>query len=58
MKTIRESVREIAEKLPEQCTWDDVMSQIYVRQKIEDGLKAVAEGRVIDHDEVFEEYEK
>ncbi|MBI3863489.1 MAG: hypothetical protein HY290_16480 [Planctomycetia bacterium] len=58
MSTVRESLMEIAAQLPEQCTWDEVMYQIYVRQKIESGLTDVAEGRTTDHDAVFEEYSR
>ncbi|HEV3236181.1 MAG TPA: hypothetical protein VGZ25_04295 [Gemmataceae bacterium] len=36
--------------------WDDVMYQLYVRQKIEAALKDAEEGRVIDHEEVFRAY--
>ncbi len=56
MSTVKESLLEIARQLPEQCTWDEVMYQIYVRQKIEAGLKDADEGRTVDHDAVFEEF--
>ncbi len=55
MSTVRESLMELAARLPDECTWDDVMYQIYMRQKIEAGLTDVAEGRTVDHEEVFEE---
>ncbi|MBI5365818.1 MAG: hypothetical protein HZA54_02175 [Planctomycetes bacterium] len=38
--------------LPETSTWEEVLDQIYVRKKIEAGLKAADEGRVLTHDEV------
>ena len=56
MSTVKESLLEIARQLPEQCTWDEVMYQIYVRQKIEAGLRDIDEGRIVDHDAVFEEF--
>jgi len=56
MSAIKEAVLEIAQKLPDDCTWDDVMQQIYVRQKIEAGVKDADEGRVISHEDVFEEW--
>jgi predicted transcriptional regulator len=43
--------------LPDDCTWDDVMYQIHVRQKIEAGLRAVEEGRTVPHEEVFAEFD-
>jgi predicted transcriptional regulator len=58
MSTVKESLLEIARQLPEQCTWDEVMYQIYFRQKIEAGLRDIDEGRTVDHDAVFEEFAK
>jgi len=58
MSTIKESLLEIARLLPEQCTWDEVMYQIYVRQKIDAGLRDLDEGRSVDHDEVFDEFSR
>lgn len=52
MNTIREEVRDLADKLPENATWDDVMYELYVRQKIAAGVQAADEGRVVDHEEV------
>jgi predicted transcriptional regulator len=45
-------MHELADKLPEQATLDDAMYTLYVRQKIEEGLKDIAEGRVVSHEEV------
>jgi predicted transcriptional regulator len=56
MSTVKESLLEIVQKLPNECTWDEAMYQIYVRQKIEAGLKDADEGRLIDHDAVFQEF--
>lgn len=40
--------------LPEETNWDELMYKIYVRQKIEKGLKDSEEGRVYSTDEVRE----
>ncbi len=45
MGAVKQEVRRIAEELPEDATWDDVMEQVYVIQAIEAGLKASKEGR-------------
>jgi predicted transcriptional regulator len=45
MGAVKQEVRRIAEELPEDATWDDVMERVYVIQAIEAGLKASAEGR-------------
>jgi hypothetical protein len=49
MSTVKDEVRKLAETLPESATWDEVMDQVYVRQKIADGDAAIAEGRTLTH---------
>ena len=39
-ENIKQALTEMLETLPDDCTWDDVMYQITVRQKIADGLAA------------------
>jgi predicted transcriptional regulator len=45
----------LIEHLPDTATFDDLMYELYVRQKIEAGLKDAAEGRVLSHEEVVRE---
>jgi predicted transcriptional regulator len=52
MKTVKEEIRTLIDNLPDDATWDQVMYEVYVRQKIADGEKAIAEGRVVPHEEV------
>ena len=52
MHTAKESARNIIDHLPDQATWEDIMYELYVKQKIEAGLKAVEEGRTIPHVEM------
>jgi predicted transcriptional regulator len=52
MNTVKQEVRDLVEKLPEEATWDDVMYELYVRQKIAAGIQAADEGRVVPHEEV------
>ena len=52
MGTVKDEVRRLAERLPDTATWDEVMYEVYVRQKIADGEAAIAEGRTLSHDEV------
>ena len=56
-ENIKQALTEMLETLPDDCTWDDVMYQITVRQKIADGLAAAESGNVVDHDEAFAEFE-
>ena len=52
MKTAKEEVRELLEQLPENASLEDIQYHIYVRQKIQSGLDAVAEGKVLPQEEV------
>ena len=54
-ENIKQALTEMLQSLPDDCTWDDVMYRIYVRQKIADGLAAAKSGNVVDHNEVFAE---
>lgn len=54
--SVKEAVLELVKRLPDECTWEEVKYQIYVREKIEAGLKDEAEGRLISHEKVFAKY--
>ena len=56
--SVKEGALELVKHLPEKCTWDELMYRIYVRQKIEAGIKDAEEGREFSHEKVFEEFEK
>lgn len=49
---IKSKAREAIESLPDDVSWDDVMHRLYVRQKIESGLKDVVEGNTVTITEV------
>ena len=44
---IRDKATETIKTLPDDASWDDVMYRIYVRQKIENGLKDVTDGNTV-----------
>jgi predicted transcriptional regulator len=52
MGTAKDEVRRILEKVPDDATLEDIQYHIYVREKIERGMKDVQEGRVLSQDEV------
>ena len=51
MKTGKEEVRELLEKLPEDASLEDIQYHIYVRQKIQKGLAAARADKVISQEE-------
>ena len=52
MSSAKDAARQIIDHLPDQATWDDIMYELYVKQKIEEGLADVAAGRTVPHEEV------
>lgn len=52
MISVKDEVQQLAEKLPSDATWEQAMYELYVRQKIAEGKRAIAEGRVVSHEEV------
>lgn len=51
MATPKETARELIDHLSDQASWDEIMYELYVRQKIEEGLKDSEENRTIPHEE-------
>ncbi len=58
MPTTKKQALELIKKLPDKVSWDDIMYEIYLRKKIEAGIKAADEGRVVSHDEVKKRFLK
>ena len=50
--SVKNEAKRLVENLPDTASWDDLMYEVYVRQKIEEGIKAADEGRVLTHEEV------
>jgi len=58
VSTIKENAKMLINSLPDSSTWDDIMYEIYVKQKIEKGLKEIKLGKVIPHMDVKRLLEK
>ncbi len=54
MSTAKEEAIKTISRLPEEASWDEIMYKIYVKRKIDEGLKAADEGRTVSHEEVKE----
>ena len=52
MKTAKDEVRALLEKLPDDASLNDIQYHIYVRQKIERGLEAIRKGNVVSQEEM------
>ena len=58
MGIIRKEAKKLVDGLPDEASWDDLMYEIYFRKKIDEGLKAADEGRLISHEEVKQRFLK
>ena len=52
MSPIKEEAKKLIDKLPDQATWDDIIYEFYVKKKIEIGIKAIEDNRIISHEDV------
>jgi len=50
--TIKRNAIELIKSLPDSTTWDDIMYEIYVKQKIDKGLDDVKNGKLTPHENV------
>lgn len=48
----KEKVRGLLDRLPDDCSIEDVLYHLYVVQQVELGLRDADAGRLISHDEV------
>lgn len=51
MSQVKEAVIKLVQALPDDCTLEDIQYHLYVRSKVERGLAALAEGRVVSQAE-------
>lgn len=56
MQTTKQQAQELIEQLPDHVTLNDIMYELYVKQKIERGMQASREGRIVSHDDVKKRY--
>ena len=52
MSTAKEEVQKMLEQIPDDSSFEDIQYHIYVREKIEHGLKDIEEGHILDQEEI------
>ncbi|MCK5354977.1 MAG: hypothetical protein KAJ63_07650 [Methyloprofundus sp.] len=52
MQTAKQAATQIINQMSDQATWDDIMYELYVKEKIEMGLADIKAGRTIPHEQV------
>ena len=55
MKTIKDEVKELIDKLPENCTIEDIQYHLYVLEKIKRGIERAENEGNIPHEDVKKE---
>lgn len=51
MSIIKEEAIDLIKSLPDDCTLEDIQYHLYVREKVERGIRAIDEGRVVSQEE-------
>lgn len=52
MSVVRQEAKKVVDNLPDDASWDDVMYEIYVRKKIDEGIKAADRGELLEYEQV------
>jgi predicted transcriptional regulator len=52
MANVKEELHKLADRLPDDATWDDVVYRLYRRRELEAGHRDLEEGRVHAHEDV------
>ena len=55
---MKETILEMIRKLPDDVTLADVMAELYFRQKVDQGLRELDEGKGIPHEQARERLQK
>jgi len=58
MGSAKQLAREILDSLPEDSSLEDISYHLYVRARVEEGLRDLDEGRVVSHGQVMREAEE
>lgn len=51
MSKIKEEVIKMISNLPDEVGYDEIMAEIYFRQKVDRSMMQIEEGKVISHEE-------
>jgi predicted transcriptional regulator len=58
MQNAKDAARQLIDQLPDTATFNDIMYELYVKQKIERGLQDSREGKTTPHEEVRKRYQQ
>ena len=49
MQTVKQEVIKIVTNLPDDVDYDEIMAEIYFKQKVDKSLSQISDGKVISH---------
>ena len=54
METVKKQVLELIQSLPDNVGYDDIMAEIYFKEKVDKSLDQIEQGQILSHNEVKE----
>ena len=54
--SVKSQAIKLVRNLPSDSSWDDLMYQVFVRQKIEAGLADIRKGKIHSHEAIRKEF--
>ena len=58
MQSVKEEVIQLLKELPDDSTFEEIQYHLYVRQKIQHGIKDIEEGRTYTQEEMEKRMDK
>ena len=58
MPTVKEEVIRMISSLPDEADYNEIMAEIYFKQKVDKSLKQIEEGKIIPHEEAVKRLSK
>ena len=58
MNTIKQEAYELIQKLPDNCTFEDIQYHFYVLEKVKNGLDRAKKGEVLNNTEAKKRLDK
>lgn len=58
MAKVKEEIIDMIRRMPDESSIEDIMAELYFREKVDAGLRELDEGKGIPHDQVVERMRK
>ncbi|TVS17819.1 MAG: hypothetical protein EA424_12020 [Planctomycetaceae bacterium] len=49
---VKEAVIDMIQRMPDDASVADIMAELYIRNKVDEGLRQLDSGQVLEHEEV------